>query len=153
MRRHNFRRGRGRGAAEKSEFRPVRNADVRPNPSELGDIALVAAANARENAARLLNGRDDSADLRRADAAQGTNADSRVSRRSTAERNQSAGNSGKQDSHSQSPFDPHIRVKPQLYVKTLEKRKLQMIRGNVATAGLVLGESRESCLPKTCHRL
>jgi hypothetical protein len=35
----------------------------------------------------------------------------------------------------------------------LEKRKLQMIRGNVATAEAVLVESRLTCPPKTCRRL
>jgi hypothetical protein len=105
------------------EFRPARYADVRTNASELANITLVTTVNARKNATRLLDGRNDSADPRRADAAQGTNADSRVSRRSTAKRKQSAGNGSKQNSHSQFPFDPHIRVKPQLYVKTLEKSK------------------------------
>jgi hypothetical protein len=118
------------------ELRLIRYADVGPDPPELANVTLVAAVNARKNATRLLDGCDDSADLRRANAAQSTNADSRVRRRSTAKRKQSARNSSKQDSHSQSPFDPHIRVKLHLYVKTLEKRKLQMIRGNVATAAI-----------------
>ena len=76
---------RGRCVNAPYEFRPVRNADVRPNPSQLGDITLMAAINAHENATRLLDGCDDSADLRRANAAQSTDADSRVSRRSTAQ--------------------------------------------------------------------
>ena len=105
----------------------------RANPSKLGDITLVAAVNARKDAARLLDGCNDGADPRRANAAQGSDTDSGVSRRSTAQRQQSAGNSSQQKFHSQSPFDPHIQVKPQLYVKRLENRKLQMARGGVAT--------------------
>jgi hypothetical protein len=52
------------------------------------------AMNARENATRLLNGRNDRPNSRRADAAQSANANGGVSGRSNAQREQSAGQGG-----------------------------------------------------------
>ena len=70
----------GWGVNAPNEFRLVRDADVRPDAAELGSIALVTPVDARKHATRLLDGRDDGANPRRAQAAQSPDADGGVSR-------------------------------------------------------------------------